>query len=123
MNLYYTERQKMHKDLIDSLIKQGLITQNTELKGITNTTTAFSGTNENIEHYVRVQSIQQLSPIADTVTFNCTDIHGKGSYTMSIDNIYEIEGMTPDRFAECYNMTVDGSYKNPGKKRGRKPKK
>ena len=123
MSLYYIEKQKVHKDLVNSLIEQGLLTQNTELKGVTFTSSAFSGTNERIEHYVRIQSIQQLSPTVDTVIFNCSDMHGKGSYTMTIDNINEIEGMTPARFAECYNMTIDGSYKNPGKKRGRKSKK
>lgn len=111
----------MHKTLIDSLIKQGLITQNTELKGLTQSPSIFSGTNEKIECYVRVQNIIDSS--ASTITFNCSDMHGNGSYTISTDDIYEIEGMTPSRFASCYNMKIDGSYKNPGKKRGRKPKK
>ena len=35
--------------------------------------------------------------------------------------IYDIEGMTPERFAKAYNIKPDGSSKEY-KKRGRKPK-
>ena len=35
--------------------------------------------------------------------------------------IYEIEGMTPERFAKAYNIKPDGTFKEY-KKRGRKPK-
>lgn len=35
--------------------------------------------------------------------------------------IYDIEGMTPERFAKAYNIKPDGTYKEH-KKRGRKPK-
>jgi len=35
--------------------------------------------------------------------------------------IYDIEGMTPERFAKAYNIKPDGTFKEY-KKRGRKPK-
>mgnify|MGYP007077142119 FL=1 len=35
--------------------------------------------------------------------------------------IYNIEGMTPERFAKAYNIKPDGTFKEY-KKRGRKPK-
>ena len=35
--------------------------------------------------------------------------------------IYDIEGMTPERFAKAYNIKSDGTFKEY-KKRGRKPK-
>ena len=35
--------------------------------------------------------------------------------------IYDIEGMTPERFAKAYNIKPDGTFKE-NKKRGRKPK-
>ena len=40
---------------------------------------------------------------------------------MSAGAIYDIEGMTPERFAKAYNIKPDGTFKEY-KKRGRKPK-
>ena len=107
----------MYKDLAEALIKKGLITYNTELRGLARTTSTFNGTSEKIENYVRVNSISKNNTL-----FNCSDIHGHGAYTMSVNDVDEIEGMDPIRFAECYDMKSDGSHKKPGKKRGRKPK-
>lgn len=38
------------------------------------------------------------------------------------DDIQEIDGMELFRFAEIYDLYVDGSQKKTGRKRGRKPK-
>lgn len=50
------------------------------------------------------------------------DPYSSAEITISIDNITGIEGMTLDRYAEVYNINADGSNKNIGRKRGRKPK-
>lgn len=47
------------------------------------------------------------------------DVHWES--TITADNIIDIEGMDPDRFAKSYNIKPDGSVK-AYKKRGRKPK-
>jgi len=109
----------MYNELAAALIRKGLITQDTELTGLAQTAATFTGTSAKIKNYVRVQGYNVTS---EQITFNCTDVHGRGSYVMDTNDVFEIEGMKPARFAECYNLTVTGDFKKPGKKRGRKPK-
>ena len=109
----------MYNTLAKTLINKGLITQNTELEGMALTSDTFHGSDAKIQNYVRVQNFKTTT---NSVTFHCTDIHGRGFYAMSSDDVWEIEGMEPKRFAQCYNLKEDGSYKKPGKKRGRKSK-
>ena len=47
------------------------------------------------------------------------DVHWEPS--IAVDNIIDIEGMDPERFAKSYNIKPDGSVP-VYKKRGRKPK-
>jgi len=53
--------------------------------------------------------------------FLCRDRLGL-RHMMQFTNVDRIDGMDLDRFAAVYNIKSDGSLRNTGKKRGRKPK-
>ncbi len=106
----------MNKKLTIALMERELIKEDTELNCIS-TVIGFSGGKERVPQLLRVKS---YSPKLDV--FEGTDEHGRGRYTTTSEDVKEIEGMTPERFAKVYNIKADGSVKPPGKKRGRKSK-
>lgn len=86
----------MNEALLDTLVNKGLVTDNTLV-------------------YANVK----VSGLGGTPTFLKKDVYWyKG---MPAGAIFEIEGMTPERFAKAYNIQPDGTEKQH-KKRGRKAK-
>jgi hypothetical protein len=49
-------------------------------------------------------------------------LFGQNKYLVKIDDIEEIDGMSPQRLGKVFNINDDGTPRNTGKKRGRKPK-
>ena len=86
----------MNKNLLSTLVKRKLVNIDTVVRANIPTIGFHEG------QYIAVK-----------------DVHWES--TIAADNIIDIEGMDPDRFAKSYNIKPDGSVK-AYKKRGRKPK-
>lgn len=56
-----------------------------------------------------------------TITFKASSSNGR-KYLVPASQIFEIDGMNPDRMAAAFDVKPDGSLKAMGKRRGRKPK-
>jgi len=86
----------MNKNLLSTLVKRKLVTMNTVVRAKVLTMGFHNG------NFMAVK-----------------DIHWEPK--IEADNIIDIEGMDPERFAKSYNIKPDGSVP-VYKKRGRKPK-
>ena len=86
----------MNKNLLSTLVKRKLVNIDTVVRANIPTIGFHEG------QYIAVK-----------------DVHWES--TITADNIIDIEGMDPERFAKSYNINPDGSTK-AYKKRGRKPK-
>ena len=86
----------MNKNLLSTLVKRKLVTMNT---------------------VVRAKVLSMGFHNAQYIAVK--DVHWES--TITADNIIDIEGMDPERFAKSYNIKPDGSVP-VYKKRGRKPK-
>jgi len=86
----------MNKNLLSTLVERKLVNTDTVVRAKIPTVGFHEG------QYIAVK-----------------DVHWES--TITADNIIDIEGMDPDRFAKSYNIKPDGSVK-AYKKRGRKPK-
>ena len=86
----------MNKNLLSTLVERKLVNTDTVVRAKIPTVGFHEG------QYIAVK-----------------DVHWES--TIAADNIIDIEGMDPDRFAKSYNIKPDGSVK-AYKKRGRKPK-
>lgn len=86
----------MKKELLNTLIERGLVTDNTLV-------------------YANVKTVG----LGGNPTFIKKDVYWYPG--MPAGAIYDIEGMAPERFAQAYNIKPDGQAKIY-KKRGRKPK-
>ena len=85
----------MNKNLLSTLVERKLVNTDTVVRAKIPTVGFHEG------QYIAVK-----------------DVHWES--TITADNIIDIEGMDPDRFAKSYNIKPDGSVK-AYKKRGRKP--
>lgn len=56
------------------------------------------------------------------VIFRLADLRSGGASTVVAEDVLDIDGMDPVRFADVYNITADGGKAILGKRRGRKPK-
>jgi hypothetical protein len=56
------------------------------------------------------------------INFALQHMIDKHRVTVSDDQILAIDGMVPSRYADVYDLNLDGTVKKVGKKRGRKPK-
>jgi len=86
----------MNKNLLSTLVERKLVNTDTVVRAKIPTVGFHEG------QYIAVK-----------------DVHWES--TITADNIIDIEGMDPDRFAKSYNIKPDGSVK-AYKKRGRKRK-
>ena len=103
----------MQKNLAEVLLNKGLIIPGTLVYGLTTT----SGLGQTLS---RVPKELMIENFVNDI-FYCRDRTGS-KYVMYVDDVQEIDGMTPERFAAVYNIKPDGGKKAVGKKRGRKPK-
>ena len=106
-------------DLMISLINKNVIQTGTELliarAGFDlsgNKTTPFKHTVEVIETKVIDEKGYCLA----------RSIQDDAHFKIQARDIFEIDGMTPNRIADSFGLKTDGSSKTVGKKRGRKPK-
>ena len=86
----------MNKNLLSTLVERKLVNTDTVVRAKIPTVGFHEG------QYIAVK-----------------DVHWES--TITADNIIDIEGMDPERFAKSYNIKPDGSVK-AYKKRGRKRK-
>ena len=86
----------MNKNLLSTLVERKLVNTDTVVRAKIPTVGFHEG------QYIAVK-----------------DVHWES--TITADNIIDIEGMDPERFAKSYNIKPDGSVP-VYKKRGRKPK-
>ena len=56
------------------------------------------------------------------VLFKLADLRSGAPATVFADDVEDIDGMDPVRFASVYNITAEGDKAVLGKRRGRKPK-
>lgn len=104
-------------NLAKSLVSKNIIKENTELEVLVKKNGL--GSLITTKTFVTVDNIENsITPI-----FHCSDTEDGKNFTISSEQILNIDGMTPNRLASIYNINPDGSFKAPGKKRGRKPKK
>jgi hypothetical protein len=54
--------------------------------------------------------------------FKLKQLRGNTTVFVWANDIIALDGMTPERYVGVYNINPDGTVKNLGKKRGRKPK-
>lgn len=76
---------------------------------------------KSLSHNVQLVTKELLVIGMETDTFQCRDRLG-AVYKMRFNNVQSIDGMSLGRFAAVYDIKIDGTAKNTGKKRGRKPK-
>lgn len=103
----------MIKNLIETLLDRKLIGEGTLIKG-----KVIAASLGQDLHYVPME-LMIVGKYANG--FTCRD-RLQRPYKMEFDRIETIDGMDVARFASVYNIKSDGSSKNQGKKRGRKPK-
>lgn len=56
------------------------------------------------------------------VVFKLADLRSGAASTVVAEDVLDIDGMDPVRFADVYNITASGGKAILGKRRGRKPK-
>lgn len=66
--------------------------------------------------------IVRFEKMGDEIMFTLKHIVEKNQVMINDDHILAIDGMPPCRYADVYDINLDGSDKKTGKKRGRKPK-
>lgn len=103
----------MKKQLAEALINRGILKPGTLLYGYTET----SGLGQTLQ----TVPLELMMEDFDGKIFYCRDRLGK-KYVMHLDQVQEIDGMTPVRLASVFNIKADGQKSVTGKKRGRKPK-
>jgi hypothetical protein len=106
----------MNRDFAKVLNERGILHENTKIvahyKGFT-----LDGTTINTKGELLVKRID-----IDTFLIEATPLFGQNKYLVKIDDIEEIDGMSPQRLGKVFNINDDGTPRNTGKKRGRKPK-
>lgn len=66
--------------------------------------------------------IQSIQIKANNYWFKSRNLKTDAIIDINWNSVIQIDGMTPDRFIDTYELNADGSIKNVGKKRGRKTK-
>ena len=102
--------------VIQTLITSGVLVQDTVVTAKISNQSKYGM----ITFQYRDMVIDKINDTCDMLLLR--DPYSSIAITLSINDITGIEGMTLDRYAEVYNINADGSNKNTGRKRGRKPK-
>ena len=102
--------------VIQTLITSGVLVQDTVVTAKISNQSKYGM----ITFQYRDMVIDKINDTCDMLLLR--DPYSSIAITLSINDITGIECMTLDRYAEVYNINADGSNKNTGRKRGRKPK-
>ena len=109
----------MYSNLAKVLYSRGLLKEDVEIEAKYNT--AAIGNIKDISS-IGYFMIRQVNEIGDIITVNAASTRDGHIRAITVEDIITIDGMTPERFAEVYEITADGDSKEPVKRRGRKPK-
>lgn len=66
--------------------------------------------------------IQTANTGPNDIQFLALSTRDGSKILLNAEDVTAIDGMSPERFAEVYDIKADGSSKPPAKRRGRKPK-
>lgn len=108
----------MNENLAKSLYSRSILKEGSEI--LIPTKTEGVGKRVQVPKPHMVKQVKENS--VGTLYFACQGKEDKVIRIVPAHDIQMIEGMDPERFGKVYNIKPDGSYKSPGKKRGRKPK-
>lgn len=110
----------MDNKLAEALVNKGVIPAGTEVRA-KHTAMGLGSVNN-----VRVTSDFSVTGTKiredGTVVFKLADLRSGAPSSVIAEDVSEIDGMDPVRFASVYNITADGGKAILGKRRGRKPK-
>ena len=105
----------MNKEFAKVLNDRGILSENTKIvahyKGYT-----LDGSKIDTKGELLIKKIDS------NFNIEATPLFGHTKYNIKINDILEIDGMDPKRLGKVFNINYDGSLRNTGKKRGRKPK-
>lgn len=110
----------MDKTLTIKLLEKNLINANTEV------TARYRGVSVSGDNSVRSQEVFTVEAIVDAnaedIEFRVISTRDGSRRVIKHQQIMEIDGMHPTRFAAVYDIKADGAAATVGKRRGRKPK-
>lgn len=101
--------------VIRTLITHGLLCQDTMV-------TAKISSQSGAKSRMIDLSISEIEADDEDFVLILDDPISRKSHRICAEHIVSIEGMAVDRYAEVYNINADGTQREIGKKRGRKPK-
>ena len=104
--------------LITTLLSNGQMSQDTVITAKTVHTTRYGGINHRFEDYLLTNVVN----VNEMIVVMLRELNGTRTISASINDITAIDGMSLDRFADVYNINSDGTARQIGRKRGRKPK-
>lgn len=106
----------MNQEFVKALNERGILSVNSKIlanyKGHTLDGSMIPSRGELL---VKQIDLQEYKIIA-------TPLFGQTRYVVGIKDIIEIDGMDPIRLGRVFNINPDGSPRQTGRKRGRKPK-
>jgi hypothetical protein len=104
--------------LIDIMLKQEILNDRTVI-------TATYSTKDNTGRIVKKQGTFVFIDAVkqgNEYSLSLTTLSGGNAMNILATDIIAIDGMKPDRFVDVYDINIDGTIKNVGKKRGRRSK-
>lgn len=106
-------------DLTDLLIQKGLIKVNTEIDADYMAYDIAGVKNARTPGNFMIMGAKKKG---DTFVFEGRSTVDGSRHQIDCRDVRQIDGMSPNRFAETYGLTVKGDKIKEGKRRGRKPK-
>ncbi len=106
----------MDRNLCITLVEKNLICKGTKLLA----TIKKIGIGESVMHK---QTNLVVESIEGGTLFTCLISDTKQQVNIVHSQILSVDGMVPDRLGKIFNINPDGTFRAPGKKRGRKSKK
>lgn len=110
----------MKPELLSALMEKKALASDTIITANYETTDLFGRTFSKIGDF-KIKRILKSSEHCCIELISLKDVTNSIIKT-AISNIKAIDGMNVERFADIYDLHLDGSKKKIGRKRGRKPK-
>lgn len=110
----------MISNIVVTLVKNNVFDKNTIVTAKYQTRDLFGRTFNQIGDF-RIQNVIRED---ENVIFELVSLESASDLVIRREpsHILAVDGMNIARFADVYNLKIDGSVKKTGKKRGRKPK-
>jgi hypothetical protein len=109
----------MDTKLAEALVARGVLPVGTEIRAKHKAMGLGSVNNVDV---ISDFSIKRVVALDGKVIFTLANLRDGGSTDVPAENVIDIDGMDPVRFANVYDITEDGGKAVLGKRRGRKPK-